>query len=233
MIILYVPFTRDNAGDLADGVDLWKQNHKENSNIPIVIIYHQDIFKYKDIDDKSEIYICVHGNDLENLTVGNHSSLERSDLISIKTVSERLDHDFLYISHKIADIHLYCCGNQRKNHNLAKILQAHLSRPENSTIHFYKGTLTVPDRNGTKWSVEGDSKIPIQNTEQRVDILTPKSPDSPEHRKSVKHNNVYNQRREIRRNRMFAQIKDDRYERMSAFRIRVLEEIDSNTFKNT
>ena len=184
-MILYVPFTRDQAGDLVVLVEHWKTNHSRQSKQAIHIIYHGDDFDLMDDDDKTEIYVCAHGfSDQYSELVGNYSAILKADLISIQTLANRFNHDFLSIASQISAIHLYCCGSQKKNMEIARQFRANLLRPE-LPIHSYSGRLTIADLNGTRWSFTEAKATPVETT---AHILYPleKCLDEPTHRMPIK-----------------------------------------------
>ena len=117
-MILYVPFKRDNAGDLVDRVEQWKKNPAVSSQEPIHVIYYDDDFDAELILSaiRLDVYICAHGlADDSPLVVANNADLSIADRIDVEEVSRRFLHDFLFVSHQFAVIHLYCCGSETKN----------------------------------------------------------------------------------------------------------------------
>jgi hypothetical protein len=76
MIILYIPFSREHAGDLSDLVCQWHVNHKKHYVETILIIYKGDEFDQDLIEPLSSVYICAHGYDSRTLAVGNHRIIE-------------------------------------------------------------------------------------------------------------------------------------------------------------
>lgn len=115
MKILYVPFSRHQAGDLKTMVELWKKNDERFSPERIEIIYFNDDIDYDQFDEKIDIYICAHGSDDENLKVlFNHSNPLVAESLDIQKVAERFEGDILPISYWISAIHLYCCGTDKK-----------------------------------------------------------------------------------------------------------------------
>lgn len=183
-MILYVPFTRKKAGDLVSLVERWKKNHLRNSKQGIQIIYHgddldllDDMYSWK---DKTEIYVCAHGFfDEDSLVVGNHYNIIDADLMTIKMVAHRFNHDFLFIASQISAIHLYCCGSKKKNMEIARQFHSNLLRHE-LPIYSYTGSITIADNNGLRWSFVADQATPIEqsvnvcfNHEESLDEMKP------------------------------------------------------------
>lgn len=172
-MILYVPFTRDNAGDLGNLVDQWKINYSSTSNGAIHIIYHGDDFDFESDEnssvDESQIYICAHGlPDNYPMAVGNHIDLSKSDILSIEEVTNRFNQDFLPVSHQVSVIHLYCCGNASRNKEMATLFRKDLLREE-MPVYCYSGSVSIPDMQGTLWSFSGAVATPVHNT---VNVLS-------------------------------------------------------------
>ncbi|HGH3004176.1 TPA: hypothetical protein ACJIJ5_001628 [Legionella pneumophila] len=59
MKILYVPFPRNQAGDLKTMVELWKKNDEQFSGDRIEIIYFNDDIDCDQFDEKIDIYLCA------------------------------------------------------------------------------------------------------------------------------------------------------------------------------
>jgi len=149
MIILYIPFSREQAGDLSDLVCQWQVNHKKHYVETILVIYKGDEFDQDLIESLSSVYICAHGYDSRPLAVGNHRIIEQAQCLNMVNLAERFNNDFLLVAHCIPYIHLYCCGNQEKNRALALSFKSNLLRP-NANILFYKGMITIPDERGQR-----------------------------------------------------------------------------------
>nr|UVT38025.1 hypothetical protein cemce18_00021 [uncultured bacterium] len=67
-------------------------------------------------------------------------------------LAERFNSDFLIVAHKICKVHVYCCGSQAKNENIATCFQNLWYGKENSKVCYYQGALSAPDIYGTLWS---------------------------------------------------------------------------------
>ncbi len=165
-MILYVPFPRSQAGDLISAVESWKKEQNKLSIDSVHIIYHGDDV---DFDAEpvlpSEIYICAHGfSDSYPFVVGNNGDITKTDFINIQIVADRFNQDFGSVFHQIDAIHLYCCGSQGKNQQMAELLRMGLMRNDIS-IHSYDGAITTPDSNGVRWSFSSNQTIPVHRTE--------------------------------------------------------------------
>ncbi|KGP62680.1 hypothetical protein EP47_02520 [Legionella norrlandica] len=147
MIILYVPFERQESGDLSRSVDLWKEKHQNLFAEAIFIIFHKQPLPQLNFQEEIRLYICAHGTEDGDLVYNSSNYHSNIKSISIPTLSERFNYDFLYLAPRIQQIHLYCCGNEDKNMRLAALFQSNLLRKEYSTIHFYKGNIEIPKKN--------------------------------------------------------------------------------------
>lgn len=171
MKILYVPFSRHQAGDLKSMVELWKKNDEQFSPDRIEIIYFNDDINYDQLDEKIEIYICAHGSDDDNVTkLFNHSNPLVAESLDIKEVAERFERDILPISYWISTIHLYCCGTNNKNQMMAELLGHSLLRPEKPIYH-YSGSVSIVDEYGKQWSFANHVKIPVHLVAKRIFVL--------------------------------------------------------------
>lgn len=212
MLILYVPFPREQAGDLVNLVEFWKKNHIKHFDSPIEIIYFDEEINPKLEKHKLDVYICAHGNDdLSFMFVGNNSNKSAADFISIHKLADRFNQDFLYLTPGIKSIHLYCCGSYQKNREMAKQLHDAMLRPL-TAINFYNGTITAVDESGKQWSFGGSKSVPVRDALSQFF-----SPDcfveqDIFRRKSVKSLPQYEDYLELRRNAFFSRIKEKRWE---------------------
>ncbi|WP_157737713.1 hypothetical protein [Legionella spiritensis] len=142
----------------------WQKNHIQNSNTPIQIIFHQDELDESLNENSFEIYVCVHG-DYDSTALSNHSDESKATIIDIVTVSDRLNSDFLPVAYNISNIHMYCCGDQAKNKEMAQQLQSNLLRypPQ---INYYGGCLYAPDSKGKQWSLLNNRLVPVRSVIQ-------------------------------------------------------------------
>ncbi|KTD47375.1 RNA binding protein (contains ribosomal protein S1 domain) [Legionella rubrilucens] len=161
MLILYVPFPRDNAGDLTFAMDQWVNTHVNHFGNTIQVIYYQDEIDYDAIPAQATIYLCSHGSSGEELELYNHSDLDLSESISMDEAAKRFSSDFLFVHYKIQDLHLYCCGSKEKNDAMAKLIQNNLPAIQENRIHYYQGSLTSPTQNGQLFSIVGSSWLPV------------------------------------------------------------------------
>lgn len=149
MIILYIPFEKNAAGDLIDKAKIWETNASPEE---IKIIYYKEDFDEENIPQDTVVYILAHGADDDPRFVANACDSKVATLIDIETLATRFNHDFLVINHCISHIHLYCCGNLGKNASLATNFRAMLLRPERNTINYYQGKIYPPDMSGRLWA---------------------------------------------------------------------------------
>lgn len=221
MLILYVPFSKENAGDLVALVERWKENHIVNTKVPIKILYHQDEYDSDEIHSDSEVYICAHGYPEENLmAVGNHSNQLMAQFITMQTVSDRFDYDLLYVSSQISSTHLYCCGNLQKNQALASLFQSVRVRPEDNDVFYYAGSVTIADIQGRQWALGENQVIPIQNMRMQLsDMSTPfQIEDSSPDRFHIKQNRCHEKGLQSRRDKFFSSVKDHRASKVASMR---------------
>lgn len=136
MIILYIPFAKDEAGDLSQAAEAWVINHRNNSIESIMVIHHQDEFRRAEILYASSLYVLAHGCDDVNM-IANHIDETKGQRISISTLTDRFNQDILAIAHSIGFIHIYCCGTEQDNELRARQFQSGYLRAENSPIYFY------------------------------------------------------------------------------------------------
>lgn len=160
MTIIYIPFERHCSGDLPAMVQLWKNRQIHAQQEAINIIYYKDDFDIDAIPPNSAVYVTAHGHKKDPTILANAST---TSAICIKTAvaAKRFSSDFLAIMDKITNIHMYCCGNEKKNHELAKIFQQNLLRSEYSHINFYKGCIRAPDANGITWAPKRNKFVAI------------------------------------------------------------------------
>lgn len=229
MKILYVPFTRDKAGDLRILVELWKKNYIQNFDNQIEIIYHGDESELEQYGKSLEIFICAHGtNDQNEMIVLNNADSTKAESISIQTVADRFNYDFTYVAHLIDQIHIYCCGSQEKNRAICKLVQSNLVLSDHP-LYYYNGSVTIVDEEGKQWSLGTDKKIPVQTT-----VVKMESRDNEdlieEHRAFVKSTGInYEDCLDLRRDSFFARVKKDRQALLKSFRKpAVIENTDSS-----
>ncbi len=150
MKYLYIPFIKEEAGDLAFLAKVWRSHVTEEINI----LYHYDDFDSSELENLSDLYVLAHGSLTDNdLNLYNAQDVN-SDLkcIDPEVLAHRLQCDFINSFHRIKNIHLYCCGSFEKNYQLTRQLEAALIR-ETPKLHFYFGTITVPSTDGQAWSI--------------------------------------------------------------------------------
>lgn len=220
MIILYVPFTREQAGDLSYLVNLWQENHNHTSTLPLRIIYHNDNYDQGVVKSPSSIYICAHGYHNSILHVGNNSEFAEATRLDMATLGERFNNDFVPIAHKITLIHLYCCGDEKKNKTMAHLFKHYLLRPD-CTIMFYNGALTIADAEGKQWSLGADKKTPVENSASFLFSGHDGDSEQSSERLSIKEQDKYEWRQNARLQRQqtfFARQKSRRTEFHSTLR---------------
>ncbi|HHQ9297529.1 TPA: RNA-binding protein [Legionella pneumophila] len=212
MKILYVPFPRNQAGDLKSMVELWKKNDEQFSPDRIEIIYYNDDINYDELDEKIAIYICAHGSDDGNVTkLFNHSNPLVAESLDIKEVAERFERDILPISYWISAVHLYCCGSKNKNQMMAELLGHSLLRPEKPIYH-YSGSVSIVDEYGKQWSFANHVKIPVHLVAKRTFILNFFDEEQP-HRAFVKkafQGKTYEELLAKKEDSFFAKVKEKR-----------------------
>ncbi|HAZ7574050.1 RNA-binding protein [Legionella sp. PATHC032] len=212
MKILYVPFPRNQAGDLKSMVELWKKNDEQFSNVRTEIIYFSDDIDYDLFDEKIDIYICAHGSDDENLkVVFNHSNPLIAEHLDIKKVAERFERDILPISYWVSAIHLYCCGTDKKNKMMAELLGHSLLRSEKPIYH-YSGSVSIVDEFGKQWSFANNAKTPIHSVAKKMFILNFFDEEQP-HRAPVKkayQSKTYKELLATKEESFFAKVKENR-----------------------
>ncbi|MCE3046379.1 hypothetical protein [Legionella sp. 16cNR16C] len=167
MIVLYVPFTREKAGDLVAGTDEWLRNHLPISAESIGVLFYKEPLKLAFLSEPLQVYICAHGYANSSLELGNHKNYNQALRISAEEVAQRFNYDFLLIHHRICSIHVYCCGESSKNSVIASELNENLQLFE-CPIVSYGGILTVPDTNGRQWSLNGSARVPVALTAREM-----------------------------------------------------------------
>jgi hypothetical protein len=167
MMILYIPFLRDEAGDLTHLVQLWQENHLRASGESLIVLYQKDEYDQDLILPGSSLYICAHGYDSPFLEIGNKVRRDEAVRINISTLASRITDDFLPIAYQLSQIHLYCCGSKSKNLSMSQHLQANLLRSE-CVIVSYSGTITPADIKGRMWSWREGSTVPVERTAIRI-----------------------------------------------------------------
>ncbi|CEK10024.1 hypothetical protein [Legionella hackeliae] len=161
MIILYIPFTREQAGDLLSATEQWVINHQRNFSEEIQLICHQDNYKQSSICSSSSVYILAHGYAGIFDKVANHSDGRLATFISISTVADRFTIDMMPISYRIDDIHFYSCGSEKENHHRASRFQAEWLRSSNMSIFYYAGKISIPNEKGERLTEVEDKFFPI------------------------------------------------------------------------
>ncbi|KTD49165.1 hypothetical protein [Legionella quateirensis] len=211
MKVLYVPYPRENAGDLTKLVDIWKENHLKNYNSPIQIMYFNEDAGKALRNVTFEVFICIHGSeDPSFMFFGNHVDYSKADFIDIQTVADRFNQDFLYYSSQIISTHLYCCGNHQKNKSIADQFQAKVLGTT-GTIKYYDGSITALDEQGKQWSYRGSKPVPVVDTVRTIFAPNISLNFEINKRKSVKHLPTYEDRLEQRRNQFFSYSKANRF----------------------
>jgi hypothetical protein len=164
MIILYVPFQQNNAGDLSEGVFKWKENHLRHFKEEITILYHGSNIEIKQPSSDTQVYVCIHGSDNSSL-LSNNSDFSKGNLITIREVAGRFDYDFLHMMSEIKKIHLYCCGSKEKNTQLALSFQQHILRAEHSSIISYSGYISILTARGLQTSTSNQQEVPVEDVQ--------------------------------------------------------------------
>ena len=163
MIILYVPFSRNNSGNLSVLVEAWKNNYFNATSKPIDIVYFNEDFDLKMLEAGAEIYICAHGSDSNELLMLNHDNSSLAQTISIETVARRFNYDFLSMHNKIQYIHIYCCGSQKKNEGIARDFSNNLVLFCCPVIS-YSGSLFNANRHGELLTFNQGKFMPVKIT---------------------------------------------------------------------
>jgi hypothetical protein len=222
MMILYIPFPRDEAGDLTPLVQLWQENHLRVSCESLIVLYQKDEYEQDLILPGSSLYICAHGYDSPLLEIGNNVQHDEALRINISTLASRITDDFLPIAYQLSHIHLYCCGSKSKNLNMSHRLQEDLLRSE-CVIVSYSGSITPADIKGRMWSWWEGTAIPVEHTAMRV---FPTSNEESERRVSLRERSWREEDR-IRRHCKF--FKEHRREHYRALRNVLSNEIAGST----
>ena len=163
MIILYVPFSRNNSGNLSTLVEAWKINYFNATSQPINIVYFNDDFDLKMLETIVSVYICAHGSHSNELIMLNHCNSSLAQTINIETVANRFNYDFLSMHNKIQYIHIYCCGSQEKNQAIAKIFSNNLILFSCPVIS-YSGSLFNANKHGELLTFHQGKFMPVKNT---------------------------------------------------------------------
>lgn len=166
MIILYVPFLRNNAGNLARLVEDWKNNYCNAKSEPIEIIYFNDDFNLNIFEFGAVIYICAHGSDSDELLMLNHDHSLLAHSISMQTVACRFNYDFLSMHNKIECIHIYCCGTQEKNTMMAEQFTKTLLLFSCPVVS-YSGALFNANKQGLLLTLDYGQLMPVEKTANR------------------------------------------------------------------
>lgn len=230
MIILYIPFVRDEAGDLTDLVCRWKDNHPHPATQPLTIIYHNDDYEQEDISYGTSIYICAHGFDEHKLKVGNNRDPQKASYVDAARLAGRFNQDFIPIAYKLSAVHLYCCGSATKNAYLAQQFKENLLRPVRAVV-FYNGMLSIPDQFGNRWSFGQNKPVPVDFTADFSFYDTSEEDVPATRRRSIKDLDLDDWLEEGRINRQhtfFARIKTARAEVLAKKRRQSEENIESS-----
>lgn len=163
MIILYVPFSRIDAGDLVGPLETWIKNWLNNELGSIMILYYGDPIGPELFNNDTKIYICGHGTSDARLEIRNHHNWEQSLGVDIDTVALRFSYDFLFMHHKIKAIHIYCCGVAGKNQAMAAVFKEHILLFD-CPLYSYSGALYPADLYGQLWSCDWQEMKPARKT---------------------------------------------------------------------
>ncbi|KTD07042.1 hypothetical protein [Legionella jamestowniensis] len=183
MIILYIPFSRDVAGDLLQLAKQWIKNYQQYTKEDIVLHCHEDEHK-EDHEGLITVFILAHGADNVSDKVANHTDSELSTWISIGTMTDRFNQDMLPVAHHISSIHLYSCGTKQTNHTKASSFQHGFLRAESKPVYYYAGSIYGPNQNGEFLSEVGNKFYP--SSQFRYQLFKSLPTEGEDHRESVK-----------------------------------------------
>ncbi|STX41199.1 RNA binding protein (contains ribosomal protein S1 domain) [Legionella donaldsonii] len=219
MIILYIPFSRDEAGDLPSGAALWKTNHRVSSQERLKVIYHQDDYSPDLISPESKVYILAHGYEEKPTVVANCAEASQAIFLDMETVTKRFEYDLLVIAPFITTVHTYFCGSQKNNYERASTFQTQWLRSEQAPIHYYAGNLATPDRNGFFWAQSNSEYVPLTRC---CHTLNPTSieEEGPKRRniKMEKISAMFAHHYEKKRESFFTQTKENRQDLIALYR---------------
>ncbi|WED42108.1 hypothetical protein [Legionella cardiaca] len=184
MIILYIPFLKDKAGDLSNLAQIWVNNHKNNSQEEILVIYFGDRYSQKFVKAKSNIYILGHGYENKPGQIANHSQEELATFIDMATLSMRFNYDMLSIAHLFGSIHIYCCGSNEINQQRAWVFSKNYLRSDGLPIFYYSASVFSPDEHNVRWACKDNRWFNIEEHKWQLPIK--ESIESVEPRLSVK-----------------------------------------------
>lgn len=170
MIILYIPFEKKDQGDLYDQAETWRKNHILHSSESLVTLHYKEEFDDEFFKEKVTVYILAHGADTDPNILANINDPRVASIIDIDNLAARFNHDLLLISPIIADIHVYCCGQQQKNQAIAKMFHQARVDKEHGDINFYGGTIYPVDPTGKKWSKTSKGMEEAQPTRLHADV---------------------------------------------------------------
>ncbi|ASQ47419.1 hypothetical protein [Legionella clemsonensis] len=158
MIILYIPFSQTQTGNLADAARIWVANHSLYSTEEIQVIHHGEPLNDNLLEKDITVFVLAHGSETDPTIVTNFTDPATATIISTETLAERFNYDFLFIATRLEAIHLYCCGQEKKNALLAKKFEDSLLLLDNGEIKYYGGVIFTPDEKGNHWLIS-DSGI--------------------------------------------------------------------------
>ncbi|KTD30602.1 hypothetical protein [Legionella israelensis] len=189
MQILYIPFPESEVGELRQMAEQWKKNLKTNFNESIQILCYQEEFDEGSLQEL-QIYILGHGfTDSPDLRITNISNVSSPlcKIIDPETVASRFQEDFMIVNSQIKTVHLYVCGTESKNKQLAETFQKYLCRQDFPSIHFYSGSVSIPDDHGNAWSFSNGNPSPLFTKANLIrKTLTTETHDHEDHKKPVK-----------------------------------------------
>ncbi|HHF7347834.1 TPA: hypothetical protein ACPSKE_001001 [Legionella feeleii] len=220
MIILYIPFSRDEAGDLPSGVALWKTNHRISSQERLKVIYHQDDYSPDLISPESKVYIVAHGYEEKPTVVANCAEASKAIFLDMETVTKRFEYDLLVIAPCIATVHTYFCGSQKNNYERASTFQTQWLRSEQAPIYYYAGNLAAPDRNGFFWAQSDSEYVPLTRCCHTLTSTSLDEEEAPkrDNIKMEKMSAMSAHRHEKKRENFFTQAKKNRQDLIALYR---------------
>ncbi|HHF7345129.1 TPA: hypothetical protein ACPSKB_001547 [Legionella feeleii] len=219
MIILYIPFSREEAGDLPSGVALWKTNHRISSQELLKVIYHQDDYSPDLISSESTVYILAHGYEEKPTVVANCAEASKAIFLDMETVTKRFEYDLFVIAPCITTVHTYFCGSQKNNYERASTFQTQWLRSEQASIHYYAGNLATPDRNGFFWAQANSEYVPLTRCRHTLNPTSIEE-EAPKRRniKMEKMSAMFARRHEKKRESFFTQAKENRQDLIALYR---------------
>ncbi|CEK09216.1 hypothetical protein [Legionella hackeliae] len=126
------------------------------------IVYYGDLLPDSYHEKLITVFVLAHGHLTDPTIVASHAKPKHATVISIDTLATRFTCDFTLVSSNLVDIHLYCCGENKKNEVLATSFQQSLLPLQRNRIQYYEGIIYAPDRQGKFWSVTNNgNKVPV------------------------------------------------------------------------